>query len=120
MEQIELIIKISDETYKDVVKNGFIYDEDGEVISHAIINGTPLPKGHGRLIDADAFIATMEDASKRQKYKELLIDNVLTVDDVFKAVIESLQNKGLTEGDSPTIIEADKTESEDEGKNDAV
>lgn len=71
-----------------------------------------LPKRHGRLIDADAFIARMEDASERQKYKKLLIDDCLTVDDVFKAIIESLQNKGLANGDTPTIIEAD-TESED-------
>lgn len=73
---------------------------------------TVLPKGHGRLIDADAFIAMMEDASKRQKYKELLINDCLTVDDVFKAIIESLLNKGLAEGDAPTIIEAN-TESEE-------
>ena len=81
------------------------------MMRRAIIQGAPLPKGHGRLIDADAFIARMEDASKRQKYKELWIDNFLTVDDVFKTVIESLQNKGLAKGDSPTVIEAD-TESE--------
>lgn len=77
-------------------------------LCHSITNGTPLPKGHGRLIDADDFIKTMEDASERQKYKKLLIDDLLTVDDVFKAVIESLQNKGLAEGDAPTIIDADK------------
>ena len=65
-----------------------------------------------RLIDADAFIAKMEDTSKRQKYKKLLIDDCLTVDDVFKAIIESLQNKGLANGDAPTIIEADKADSE--------
>ena len=65
-----------------------------------------------RLIDADAFISVLEDASKRQKYKELLIDDCLTVDDVFKAVIESLQNRGLADGDAPTIVEADKAESE--------
>lgn len=81
-------------------------------LTRAIAHGTPLPKGHGRLIDADAFIAALEDASKRHKYKELLIGDLLTVDDVFKAIIESLQNKGLAEGDAPTIIEADKTESE--------
>ena len=44
MADIELVIKMPEETYQDVVKNGFIYDEDSEVISHAIINGTPLPK----------------------------------------------------------------------------
>ena len=83
-------------------------DHERWVLAH----GTPLPKGHGRLIDADAFIATLKDASKRQKYKKLLINDCLTVDDVFKAVIESLQNEGLAEGDAPTIIEADKAESE--------
>lgn len=92
-------------------------DEDDKKLIHlmwmiilvdAIKNGVVLPKGHGRLIDADAFIKTMEDASKRQKYKKLLIDDLLTVDDVFKAIIESLQNRGLAEGDAPTIIEADK------------
>lgn len=79
-----------------------------QILVNSVRNGTPLPKGHGRLIDADAFITTMENESKRQRYKELLIDDLLTVDDVFKAVIGSLQNKGLAEGDAPTIIEADK------------
>lgn len=46
----EIVIKIPEETYRDVIKNGFIYDEDGEVISHAIINGTLIPK-YGILID---------------------------------------------------------------------
>jgi hypothetical protein len=53
----------------------------------------------------------LEAVSKRLKYKELWLNNhSLTVDDVFKAVIESLQNEGLSEGDCPTIIEADKEE----------
>lgn len=65
-----------------------------------------LPEGHGRLIDADAFIKTMEDAPRRYRYKEPLLDNWLTVDDVFKTVIASLQN----ENEAPTIIGADKAE----------
>ena len=99
-EIVKLIIEIP-----KVPKN----DHERWVLAH----GIPLPKAHGRLIDADAFIATLEDASKRHKYKELLIDDCLTVDDVFKAIIESLQNKGLAEGDAPTVIEADKAESEE-------
>lgn len=77
-------------------------------ILRSICDGTPLPKGHGRLIDADAFIDGLRDSSKRQRYNECFIDELLTVDDVFQAVIESLENKGLAEGDAPTIIEADK------------
>jgi len=48
---MELVIKIPEDTYKDIIKNGFIYDEDNEIVTYAIKNGTPLPKGHGRLID---------------------------------------------------------------------
>ena len=104
MADIELVIKIPEEYYKAITE---IPNHQCTADMLIIKTGTPLPKGHGRLIDADAFIVTMEDASKRQKYKELLIDDILTVDNVFKAIIESLQNKGLAEGDSPTIIEAD-------------
>lgn len=75
------------------------------------INGEMLSKGHGRLIDADAFIRFIKDVSKRQKYGEVLIDKNMTVEDVLNAVVESLENKGLAEGDTPTIVSAD-TEAE--------
>lgn len=115
MANIELVIKIPEIEY-EYITNGEKFNslEKGKrewLINKTlnyVLNGTPLPKGHVRLIDADDFIKTMEDASERQKYKKLLIDDLLTVDDVFKAVIESLQNKGLAEGDAPTIIDADK------------
>lgn len=124
---MQIVIDIDDMVYKFVQNTSFVEDESTMFertnadrkktlflfdILEAIKNGTPLPKGHGRLIDADAFIAKLEDASKRQQYKKLLIDDYLTVDDVFKAIIESLQNKGLANGDAATIIEA-YTESED-------
>ena len=51
MADIELVIKISEDTYKDIIENGFIYDEDNEVISREIKNGIPVPKGHGKIID---------------------------------------------------------------------
>ena len=61
----------------------------------AIKKGTPLPKGHGRLIDADKlkhrYIASQGD----------------TVDD--KAWITAIR-RSINE--APTIIEADTTESE--------
>lgn len=75
------------------------------------MNGKMLPKGHGRLIDADAFIRFIKDVSKRQKYGEVLVDKNMTVEDVLNAVVESLENKGLAEGDTPTIVSAD-TEAE--------
>lgn len=41
MTDIELVIKIPEETHKDIIKNGFIYDEDNEVVTYAIKKGTP-------------------------------------------------------------------------------
>ena len=106
---MKVVIDITEQDYQLACKYP---DALISVYAHAIKKGTPLPKGHGRLIDADAFIERMKDASKRQKYKEVLIGDCLTVDDVFKAIIESLQNEGLANGDAPTIIEADAGETE--------
>jgi len=110
MGDIELVIKLEEEIYNRIM-NGWMPLHKAVNLMENVQKGTPLPKGHGRLIDADAFISKMEDASTRQKYKELLIDDCLTVDDVFQAIIESLQNIGLAEGDASTLIEA-----ESEGK----
>ncbi len=110
---IQIVIDIPEGAYEEICRAKFPI-QDGYRLVSWIKDGTPLPKGHGRLIDADAFIATLENTSKRQKYKELLIDDLLTVDDVFKAIIESLRNEGLAEGDTPTIIEADNVESEEQ------
>ena len=82
MADIELVIKIPEDIYKDIVENGFIYDEDNEIVTDVIKNGIPLPKGHGRLIDADALIHWHRFESKSDY-------------DIANA---------------PTIIEADKAE----------
>lgn len=45
------------ERYKELGATGQILT----VTENAICNGTPLPKGHGRLIDADAVVDGFED-----------------------------------------------------------
>ena len=52
---MQIVINIDDETYNDI-KKGKIYSSYRDVPLEsvtAIANGTPLPKGHGRLIDTD-------------------------------------------------------------------
>ena len=52
---MQIVINIDEETYNDI-KKGKIYSSFRDVpleSVNAIANGTPLPKGHGRLIDAD-------------------------------------------------------------------
>jgi len=85
MADIELVIKIPEEKL-NIIKNKMycgIYDPD---LYKAIRNGSPLPKGHGRLIDADAYRKEMLDSREFN----------------FFATLDF----------QPTIIEAD-TESED-------
>jgi len=57
MKDIELVIKIPEEKFS-IIRNKMycgIYDSD---LYKAIANGTPLPKGHGRLIDEKDILDT--------------------------------------------------------------
>lgn len=54
MEDIELIIKIPKDLYGAYKgRPPMLGDAGMDMIAQSIANGTPLPKGHGRLIDAD-------------------------------------------------------------------
>ena len=85
---MELVIKIDEKLYSDMKSLPFTtFTED------VIINGTPLPKGHGRLIDAD-YLREDFKASKKISFAERM-DISCIVDH------------------APTIIDADVAESED-------
>ena len=86
MADIELVIKIDEERYsyvKEQVEKGI--DNPLKVI---IANGIPLPKGHGRLIDADVL----------EECKELM---TTIIGWKFAVRMDDIRN-------IPTIIEADK------------
>lgn len=48
----EIVIKIPDHVYEHMIETGFV-DLEANQMGCAIRNGKVLPKGHGRLIDAD-------------------------------------------------------------------
>ena len=50
---MQIVIDIDDNLYTRLFDNGDEYVADMRRACVAIRNGTPLPKGHGRLIDAD-------------------------------------------------------------------
>ena len=59
---MKLVIDINEHLYKMIKTLGLVVeDEDAVAVSEAIMNGTPLPKGHGRLVDADVLVDGMED-----------------------------------------------------------
>ena len=90
---MQIVIEIDEELYKRIKKNCYIYEEENESVALSIIGGTPLPKGHGRLIDAD-YLREDFKASKRISFAERMD---------ISCIVEH----------APTIIEADK-ESEEE------
>ena len=50
---MQIVIEIPDNYDIGKIENGSIASK---IILNAVKNGTPLPKGHGRLIDADALL----------------------------------------------------------------
>lgn len=67
MEYIELVIKIPEEQYKTIKSD--LYNTFTAQMKiwglEAIRNGTPLPKGHGTLIDSDKLIDKWEKTTVR-------------------------------------------------------
>ena len=52
---MQIVIIISEDDYKEVKEDTYSGTPFENRVFSAIANGTPLPKGHGRLIDADAL-----------------------------------------------------------------
>ena len=90
----EIVIKIPEEVRVAITSMGLlrIPDEMQKKVDRAIQNGTPLPKGHGRLIDAD-------------EYKEHLYACETNGRPLH---IMELDERLATVDEAPTIIEADK------------
>ncbi len=60
MADIELVIKIPEEDYEGLKRKDKFNDMYVNYYEKLIVHGTPLPKGHGRLIDADELIKQLE------------------------------------------------------------
>lgn len=59
---MKIVIDIPEELYKTIKKQGYIYEEEVEDVALSIIGGTPLPKGHGDLIDRNVAYTEFENA----------------------------------------------------------
>lgn len=89
---MKLVIDIPEEVYKSIQDNDYCGISNSDMYN-AINNGTPLPKGHGRLIDEkEAKYLISDGLNDKAYFGEVSAD---------WAVIDFL-------GTVPTIIEADK------------
>lgn len=100
MADIELLIKIPDHLYK--LLKDFPSDSNESTIENvlmkAVEHGTPLPKGHGRLIDADAFQKTYCKENCGDRPCVDAMDRCIFIGELLLA---------------PTIIDADKEQSDE-------
>lgn len=102
---MQIVIDIPDRIYK---RQGYLNIIDSDILRNALKNGTPLPKGHGRLIDADelkkvyderiTYLYTLNKKDNPSREAKICATNwcVNTIDEL------------------PTIIEADKESEVDE------
>lgn len=56
---MKIVIDIPEQAYNQLKEVGGVDWLDAENILDCVANGTPLPKGHGKLIDADALYADL-------------------------------------------------------------
>ena len=96
---MKILIEIDDNLYKDVKKYTNRYRSLGE----AVANGKPLPKGHGRLIDAD----TLVDGFDRSSICDMAVaDHLSVLEPVFLLENRHQLTNGikLSEGDRLVVI----------------
>ena len=64
---MQVVINISKDDFEEICLQARMVEDTGSLfgrIRKAISHGTPLPKGHGRLIDADALLKDVRDNSE--------------------------------------------------------
>lgn len=86
MADIELVIKMSEEEYKNIClmsKDGI-----GMALYDWIANGTPLPKGHGRLGDLDALREEVSSWGMNDYEPSDFIDIIDQADTIIEADME--------------------------------
>lgn len=89
---MQIIIDIPEQIYLNAKTEKLC---GAEVIVNAIKNGTPLPKGHGRLIDAEKLKETMDIYLSHSTWSEGVEKALIWCRDEFI-------------DDEPTIIEAER------------
>lgn len=109
---MKIVIDIPEELYEKQLSN----DWSGNIYIHdAIVNGTPLPKGHGNLIQREEAEAIFRNA-KMALYKQSHTEQIKDFQTRELMLLNAEQFVHLIK----PIIEADKAESEDKLDGDPI
>lgn len=111
MADIELVIKIPEEDYNFVKKQ--VADGITNPLKMCIAKGTPLPKGHGRLGDLDNIWNKLKELEEHYQTEFLKESNAIH-ESAMNGRLYGFTNSKFIVQDALTIIEADKSESEDQ------
>ena len=98
MADIELVIKIPEEVMEYIRNNSCLSVVYNDEVTKAMKNGVPLPKGHGRLIDADELREKMVS----YRYSDRYCENHTIERSISIGMVDLIIN------DASTVIEADK------------
>ncbi len=88
--QMQLVIEIPEDEYECIKEDGFNgYSYQRNLFVEAISNGTPLPKGHGRLIEQPTDTDIAETIGGQNAFADCIREAVATVFENAKPVIEA-------------------------------
>lgn len=86
---MKVVIDVSEKVYNHFCRGCRFFDEVEEAII-AITDGTPLPKGHGKLIDVKDLLEEicLEDTKENRKIN---LGEIITLEDIdrIEAIIEA-------------------------------
>ena len=103
---MQIVINIPDYDYSQI-KEYYEKNDTVEATYSYIYHGTPLPKGHGRLIDADNVIPL----ALKEKTLVLKDTNLIAISSREFVIDYLLRDVRDYINNMPTIIEADEKES---------
>ena len=100
MADIELVIKIPEDDYKEVKEDTYSGTPFENRVFSTIANGTPLPKGHGRLFDERDIV--------NGNY-EIIGNKIYELEPIIEADIPTMYYPQV-EGITPTVISSNGSE----------
>ena len=116
---MQIVIEIDEYLYKTIKTLGIVVEDgDAVAVSEAIMNGIPLPKGHGRLIDEldlDLFapsLGTDEHVNDLMAKHNIDYGNGDDEDKMREFALDLIHSCMNVIETSPTIIKADTERSE--------
>ena len=100
---MQIVINIPESIIEHIKDGSFgARPDDKYLLAYAAMEGIRLPKGHGRLIDADALVSEIKNLKKSPWYKDNTNFSYLPRKEAVEIIEEIIIEA------APTIVGADK------------